>query len=48
LAAEHILRAFENKILRNVYETKLDEMTGEWRRLYGLSGSLDVRIMKSR
>ena len=44
---------FENKVLRKIYGTKRDEMTGEWRRLHdeehGLYDSPDVvKIMTSR
>jgi len=51
---EHKLRVFENKVLRKIYGSKRDEMTGEWRRLHneelhGLYDSPDdVKIMKSR
>jgi hypothetical protein len=31
---EHNLRAFENRVLRRIFEPKRDEVTGEWRRLY--------------
>ena len=34
LREEHRLRVFENKILRNIYGAKRDEITGEWRKLH--------------
>jgi hypothetical protein len=34
LKKEHRLRVFENRVLRRIFGTKRDEVTGEWRRLY--------------
>ena len=34
LAEEHRLRVFENKVLRRIFWSKRDEVTGEWRRLH--------------
>jgi len=31
---ERSLRAFENRVLRRIFEPNRDEVTGEWRRLY--------------
>ena len=31
---EHRLRVFENKVLRKIFGTKRNEITGEWRKLY--------------
>ena len=31
---EHRLRLFENRVLRGVYGCKMDEVTGEWRKLH--------------
>jgi hypothetical protein len=28
------LRVFENRVLRGIFETKRDEVTGEWRKLH--------------
>jgi hypothetical protein len=28
------LRVFENRVLRRIFESKRDEVTGEWRKLY--------------
>jgi hypothetical protein len=33
LREEHILRVFENRVLRRIFGPKRDEVTGEWRRL---------------
>ena len=33
LREEHMLRVFENKVLRNIFWAKRDEITGEWRKL---------------
>jgi hypothetical protein len=33
LREEHRLRVFENRVLRRIFGTKRDEVTGEWRRL---------------
>jgi hypothetical protein len=34
LREEHRLRAFENSVLRRIFGTKRDEVTGEWRKLH--------------
>jgi hypothetical protein len=34
LREEHILRAFENRVLRRIFGPKKDEVTGEWRKLH--------------
>jgi hypothetical protein len=31
---EHRLRVYENKVLRRMYGTKRDDVTGEWRKLH--------------
>jgi hypothetical protein len=31
---EHILRVFENRVLRKIFGLKRDEVTGEWRKLH--------------
>ena len=31
---ERRLRAFENRVLRRIFEPKRDEVTGEWRKLH--------------
>jgi hypothetical protein len=31
---KHRLRVFENKVLRRIFGSKRDEVTGEWRRLH--------------
>ena len=33
LSEERRLRVFENKLLRRIFGTKSDEVTGEWRKL---------------
>jgi hypothetical protein len=54
LIEEHRLRAFENRLLRRIYEPKRDEVTGEWRKLqsgelHNLYSSPDIiRQIKSR
>jgi hypothetical protein len=30
----HRLRVFENRVLREIFEPKRDEVTGEWRKLH--------------
>jgi hypothetical protein len=32
LREEHILRVFENRVLRRIFGSKRDEMTGWWRK----------------
>jgi hypothetical protein len=34
LREEHRLRVFENRVLRNIFGPKRDEVTGEWRKLH--------------
>jgi hypothetical protein len=34
LRDEHRLRVFENRVLRWIFEPKMDEVTGEWRKLH--------------
>jgi hypothetical protein len=34
LREEHRLRAFENRMLRGIFGSKRDEVTGEWRKLH--------------
>jgi sorting nexin-29 len=54
LREEHRLRVFENRMLRRIFGSKRDEVTGEWRKLYNeelhnLYSSPDtIRQVKSR
>jgi hypothetical protein len=54
LSAEHRLRVFKNRLLRGIFGSKRNEVTGEWRRihnkeLYALYSSPDIiRMIKSR
>jgi hypothetical protein len=54
LREEHRLRVFENMVLRGIFGTKRDEVTGEWRKLHSgqlhnLYSSADIiRQIKSR
>jgi hypothetical protein len=34
LREEHRLRVFENRVLRRIFETKKDKVTGGWRKLH--------------
>jgi len=34
LREERNLRVFENRVMRRVFESKKDEVTGEWRKLH--------------
>jgi hypothetical protein len=34
LREEHILRVFENRVLRRIFGPKRDEVTGEWRKMH--------------
>jgi hypothetical protein len=54
LREEHRLRACENRVSRRMYESKRDEVTGDWRKLHNeelhnlyFSPSI-IRMMKSR
>jgi hypothetical protein len=54
LREEHKLRVFENRVLRRIFGLKMDEVTGEWRKLrneelrdlYSLPSI--IKIIKSR
>jgi len=54
LREEHRLRVFENRVLRRIFGSKRDEVTGEWRKLH--NDELDdlccshsiFRVIKSR
>jgi hypothetical protein len=54
LREEHRLRVFENKVLRRIFGSKRDEVTGGWRKLHneelhGLYSSHSIiRVIKSR
>jgi hypothetical protein len=54
LREEHRLRVFENRVLREIFGSKRDEVTGKWRRLhneelYDLYSSPNIiRVIKSR
>ena len=54
LSEERRLRVFENRVLRKVFGSKRDEVTGEWRKLHNeelndlYSLRSIVRVVKSR
>jgi hypothetical protein len=54
LREEHRLRVFENRVLRRIFGTKGDEVTGEWRKLHNeelrdmYSSPSIIRIIKLR
>jgi len=54
LREERRLRVFENRVLRRIFGTKRDEVTGEWRKLHNEelnslnSSSNIVPVIKSR
>jgi hypothetical protein len=54
LREEHKLRVFENRVLRGIFGSKRDELTGGWRKLHNeelhnLYASLStIRVIKSR
>jgi hypothetical protein len=51
---EHRLRVFENRVLRRIFVTKRDEVTGGWRKMQKegehnfYSSQNIIRVMKSR
>jgi hypothetical protein len=53
LREEHRLRVFENRVLRRIFGTKREEVTGSWRRLHNEFHNLyaspnSVTVNKSR
>jgi hypothetical protein len=54
LRVEGRLRVFENRVLRRIFGTKRDEVTGEWRKLHSeefndvYSPPSIARVIKSR
>jgi hypothetical protein len=53
LREEHRQRVLENRVLRGIFGSKRDEVTGEWRRLHNeelndLCSSPNIRVIKSR
>ena len=54
LRKERKLRVFENRVLRRIFGTRRDEVTGEWRRLHNeelnnlYSSPNILRVIKSR
>jgi hypothetical protein len=54
LREKHRLRVFENRVLKNIFEPKRDEGTGEWRKLHNeelhdlYSSPSIIRTIKSR
>jgi hypothetical protein len=54
LREEHILRVFENRVLRRIFGPKRDEVTGGWRKLHneelhGLYSSPSIiKVIKAR
>jgi hypothetical protein len=54
LREEHRLRVFENRVLRRIFERRMDETTGGWRKLHNeelpnlYSSPSIIRAMTSR
>jgi hypothetical protein len=54
LREDHRLRVFENRVLRRIFGQKMDDVTGEWRKLYNeelhilYSSPNIIRQIKSR
>jgi hypothetical protein len=45
------LRVFENRVLRQIFGVKMDEVTAEWRKLHNndlYSSSYIIQLIKSR
>jgi len=49
----HLLRVFQNKVLRRIFGPKRDDVTGEWSELYNeelndlYSSPITIRMIKS-
>jgi hypothetical protein len=54
IKGEHRLRVFENRVLRTIFEPKINEETGGWRKLHNeelhdlYSSPSIIRIIKSK
>ena len=54
LREEHGLRVFGNRVLRKIFGPKMDDLTGEWRKLHNeelndlYSSSNIIRVIRSR
>jgi hypothetical protein len=47
LREKHRLSVFKNRVLRRIFGSKMDEVTGDWRRLLYPSPNI-IRVIKSR
>jgi len=48
LRVKHKLKVFENRVLRRIFGTERDEVTGEWRSLVICTPNQIIRVIKSR
>jgi hypothetical protein len=54
LRNEHRQRGFESRVLRNIFGSKTDKVTGEWRRMHNeelydiISSPTSIQVINSR
>jgi hypothetical protein len=42
---KHVLWGFGNRLLRAIFGSKREEVTGEWRKLHNLNSDFNIRMV---